>query len=562
MPIACRVCHRPLRALLSISLGVGPVCVKRARKEMVTLMEQLHRSDANAEAPFFNRYGMTQEELRLLSERAAATAYFERVHHGRSPRPSTEQIVVTEDSRTRGTHNEPTAVDWLTSDTAIVRSEGSSHGYSVTEQSCTCEHYFYRVSRHPERYPSGCRHMDAYRQAVGIAQAHSHDSHISPPTQGAETEVFLPTQPQTAPEIFIPVQRVAVPGFAAMDRADDHLRKEILAAWKENRAWDGVRMTEDDAAFDRLLEEAEQEWEYVTDGGVLGGTGNTFGVELEMEFRGGGDWDRVARDLQHEGLSQYGSRQGYHARSPMGLWMPTRDGSLDGGGLEIVSPVMQDRPEDWEQLRRVLEIARFHGAIVNSRTGCHTNIGTGPMDSRGFTWQRFARAAVAHEATLYRMGGADSETYRQGRGPGAHRGTSYASPMDRRLHFSGNSSIAHIRRAITNEHHSSMLNATNNGRLEFRAPNGTLDERQVQAQVMVANSMLHQAAIITNRHPLANTTPTFSEQANHFRRNDILTSSAVNRPAAEEQSFRRFLDFLGNPVDRKAAAWLWKRGSI
>ncbi|PWI55847.1 amidoligase family protein [Sulfoacidibacillus thermotolerans] len=556
MPVNCRVCHRPLRALLSIALGVGPVCVKRAREQMATLMTQMRNPNANAELSFQERYGMAEEELRLLSERAASTAYFERIRHGRSTRPSTEPIVVTEDSRTRRVRNEPTAVNWLTNDTALVRSEGSERGYAVTENSCTCEHYAHRVSRHPERYPNGCRHMDAYRQALGIAQANSQAS------ETPETRELSNQTVQSAPEIRIPVQRVAAPGFAAMRQADDHLRKEILETWKANRAWDGVRMTEDDAAFHRLLEEAEQEWEYVTDGSVLGGTGNTFGVELEMEFDERGDWDRVARDLFNEGLSQYSSRQGYHARSQAGLWTPTRDGSLEDGGLEIVSPIMQDRPEDWEQLRRVLEIAKFHGAKVNAHTGCHTNIGTGPMDSRGFTWQRFARAAVAHEATLYRIGGADSEAYRQGLGAGIHRGTRYVQPMDALLRFSGSASMNTIARRISNAGHFSMINATNSGRIEFRTPNGTLDERQVQAQVMVANAMLHQAAVITNQHPLASSTPTFSEREKHFRRADLMQTRREESAAIEEQSFRRFLDFLGNPVDRKAAAWLWKRGNI
>lgn len=109
-----------------------------------------------------------------------------------------------------------------------------------------------------------------------------------------------------------------------------------------------------------------------------------------------------------------------------------------------------------------------------------------------------------------------------------------------------------------------MINTTHDNRIEFRYPNGTLDERQIQAQVIVANAMMHQAATITNNHPLSDTTPTFGERGEQYRRNSIvmMNSRDPRRMEAEEKSFRRFLDFLGHPVNRKAAAWLWKRGSI
>nr|NNM90102.1 hypothetical protein [Bacilli bacterium] len=411
--------------------------------------------------------------------------------------------------------------------------------------------------------------MQAYRQALAIVQ--------NRPVPAPQ-----PMEPfnESRPAVQNNTQAVAVPNFTAIDVTDDIARTQILSVWKTNRSWDGIRMTEDQAAYDSLMSSAEAEWEYVTDGSILGGTGNTFGVEIEMEFESSGAWDRVARDLYNEGLSQYSERVGYHTAG--GMWMPTRDGSLTNGGLEIVSPILQDRPEDWEQLRRVLEIAKYHGAVVNGNTGCHTNIGSGPVDSRAFSWQRLARAALGHEAALYRMGGADSEKYRSAGTAGVHRGTGYVRTLGD-ITFGGNATMAEIKYQITKEDHATLLNVMHDGRVEFRSPNGTLDARQIQANVVVANAMMHQAATITNSSPLDNTTPKLSDYANqvgytavqtarlkddlqwaarHGQDTSTLEQNIANREAKAELGFRRFLDFLGNPVDRKAAAWLYKRGSI
>ncbi len=556
----CRVCHRPLRAAISVALGVGPVCVKRAREVMATLQAQMRDPSAGAIASFEQQYGLAQEELRLLSERTARTAFLERSRRGRSTRPTTEQVVVTSNSRTRRSQNETLNVEWITDDTALIHSSGSGRTYSVTEHSCTCRDYRYHVVRHPDQRPNGCRHMEAYRGALGIL-GHQH-TQIQPADNAQTSEAARPATITPNPQIVVATREILRPGFAGIDYTDEALREQVLSIWRENRAWDGVRMRDDQVAFERLMTEADEDWEYITDGSVLGGTGNTFGVELEMEFDRDGAWDLVARDLYNEGLSQYSSRQGYHTSGL--LWIPTRDGSLAGGGLEIVSPVLQDRPEDWAQLRRVLEIAKHHGAKVSSRTGCHTNVGVGPQDSRTFSWQRFARATLAHEATLYRIGGANSEAYRNHQGPGKHRGTGYVSPMANDLSFSGNAMPETARQRIRSAGHTSMINTTHDNRIEFRYPNGSLDERQIQAQIIVANAMMHQAAVITNEHPLSDTTPRFSEHSDQIRRNDVAIRHPEDprRIAEEEKAFRRFLDFLGHSANRKAAAWLWKRGTV
>jgi hypothetical protein len=157
------------------------------------------------------------------------------------------------------------------------------------------------------------------------------------------------------------------------------------------------------------------------------------------------------------------------------------------------------------------------------------------------------------------MGGADSERFRTDGQPGRHRGTSYANPLSASLSFDGQVSAQEARRRLSSNSRYTILNATNvDGRgrpaIEMRYPNGTLDHRQIQAQVQVANAIVHQAAVIRNDSPLSEFSPRFGERDKHLRFSD--------RPGAEqeERNFRAFLDVLGNPQDRLAATWLWLRG--
>ena len=467
MPVPCRLCTRPLRSVTSVMVGVGPVCLKRQRAAMQAMlrdlrnettletmlrshratMDEVHSVQATAghavNAEVFNQtandrdrslfrslYGMSVEEMNNLSDRIVRRAYQER---RRQVRPTQEPVVVHSYSSTRQ-HLENVNVEWATEDTAFVGTTGGNT-YVVTDETCTCPDYRFRVRSHPENHPNGCRHMQALQQAYAqVQQARQPASE--------EQERQQEAQPATQPSVASEESRISSPAvverarplFVSTRITSDAQREEILDTWRETRGWDGTWMQTDEAAYQRLMQEVENDFDVVTDGTALGGTGNMFGVEIELEFPQDAVTHDVTRELAQMGLipPQHSTRQSYHTRAVQGHWIGTRDGSLRNG-LELVSPILHDTPEHWEQIRQVLEVAKRYGATVSPRTGCHTNINLGPTDSRSFAFQRLARAAAGHERILYRMGGADAEKYRATGEKGLHRGTGYISPMGKTI---------------------------------------------------------------------------------------------------------------------------------
>lgn len=538
---ACRVCSRPLRTPLSIAQGVGPKCGKKVRQAMQAILDQVRQGEGVPHAQ--SLYALSPEELQRVMEQDVREAYLAQRRQRR--RPIRIPVRVEVDSDSRSCLNEPTTVTWIDADHAVVQSDGGGR-YETTNTSCTCPHFLQRLSRDPEQAAEGCRHMQAMRLA-----------------RQQVTQQRRERRRQTRQEPVLPVEvheenRLT---FAQIDWTEEAQREGVLNIWRQNRAFDGVYISRDEQAWQTLKEKAVQDWEYQYEN-VLGGTGVSFGVELEVEFDNQSQRNAALNALYQEQLTFTNQMQGYHSEGRSGFWKAERDGSLGGYGVEIVSPVLYDTPDNWRQLEKTTEILRRHGAKVTNRCGGHIHIGIAPLDHRTYSWQRLARIGVSFERQFYRMGGADSESYRQSGQPGQHRGSSYAKPLER-ISFGGNAEATAARRQISSERYK-IFNTTNidhmNPRLrkpavEMRYPNGSIDHRQIQAQIQVANAVVHQAAAIRNDSPQSEFTPRFSETSRHLRYHDRSVS-----PHREEANFREFLDVLGNPQDRLAATWLWARG--
>jgi len=544
MPVLCQVCNRPLRSQASQLAGIGPVCARRVND----IMQQTLQETAAA--------GIIPNRMQRFMEAivAAQQAYRERIRRRRQ-RPEEQaannapedRTVTGVPSATRG-RDESLQVEFSNHEHAVVRSE-SGRSYNTTATTCSCPHYVHRL----QHSGGQCRHIQAFHAA----------------RQGQSTLSPQPdTTPQETPRIIEITENTHLQNrtqfFHNIDWEDEDARESVLAIWRQNRAFDGIYMSQDDDAWEEMKGLASGEWEYRYEN-LLGGTGNSFGVEVEFELPSYVSKRDVAQALYEAGIIDRPEVFGYHGGANQvgpGFWRLERDGSLDNG-LELVSPVLFDREEHWKQIETATRVLREAGAFVNENTGGHIHLGIAPLDHRAYSWQRLARIGLGYERLFYRMGAADSQQFALTGRPGVHRGTSYARPLPYSAQrIRGTDSGASARSSLSESRYT-MFNAKNvdaaYGRkptLEMRYPNGTLDHRQIQAQVIVANAVVHQAAVIRNDSPQSAFTPGLLDSRNHLR----LTNNATQ--AQEEESFRRFLDVLGNQTDRLAATWLYLRGTV
>ncbi|OPY63718.1 MAG: putative amidoligase enzyme [Pelotomaculum sp. PtaU1.Bin065] len=168
-------------------------------------------------------------------------------------------------------------------------------------------------------------------------------------------------------------------------------RRNRLEIWQE-RHEDGVWLSRDDDAFKQLYTAVRTgrslEYEYED---VLAGSENSFGIEIEFV---GGDLNDIARALGEAGLGT-GFDSGYHSRRQPGKWAVERDGSVTNGnrGGEVISPVLKDSRETWEQLEKVCQIIKDHGGKINSKCGGH-------YDKKNVMLSYSTFSAVWHALTL------------------------------------------------------------------------------------------------------------------------------------------------------------------
>jgi len=516
----CRICGRTLTNPRSISVSMGPICVRRfgvIHEEALQYARSLGRQlDVG-----------TIENVAIIS---AQEAFRARIRGQSQMPPTTHNVEVF--SRTLRQMEEVNVELCDGNHGQVTTSRGAT--YDVTDNSCTCPDFRYRA----QSSGGACRHIEAYRIARGQV--------VSPTTQSLRSRLDEAARLQ------------ARQSFEFIDWREQEAREGVLEVWKRNKPFDGVYISENNEAWRELLEEARGEWEYKYEN-VLGGTGNSFGIEIEFELPYHVNRSEVATALFEAGLLDSPSVNGYHSRGTRpGFWKLERDGSLQNG-LELVSPVLFDRRETWEQLERATQILRERGAVVNHRTGGHIHIGIGPLDHKSYAWQRMSRIGLGYERLFYRMGGADSEAFRNG-SYGRHRGTQYAAPLQDSARAIRGGEEANTARSRLSQSRYTLFNATNvdsyNAKptLEMRYPNSTLDPSQWQAQIQVANCIVHQAAVINNDSPQSRFTPGLMDRRNQIRMQDGCTETT------ETEYFRRFLDVIGNSEDRKAATWLFLRG--
>lgn len=294
------------------------------------------------------------------------------------------------------------------------------------------------------------------------------------------------------------VQRAAgmVQEGLAEDRAlADRLQQQQLREWPEPED----SYVDDPAAFQREYRAAQRRREageepvpYMREDatGGLGARdgGRPFGLELEFDLPGqfGAQYQRslraIGRDLWEAGLTRTEDQRGYGSSRRAGYtdrpggWSFETDATVAG---EVVSPIMYDEPQTWENLEKVCEIIRRHGGQASYRTGGHIHVGLPDYDH-----------TVEHHARLLGLAeGYEDELYRVAANPAArgHRGIDYCQPN--RGTASGYRDVSDVR-ANHHGHHVGVnfqsVSGTSRDHVEFRMWDGSLNPGVIQTQVKLS----------------------------------------------------------------------------
>lgn len=370
-----------------------------------------------------------------------------------------ETITVIENSTTRG-RNEQVRVTYNEDNESYIVDSASNQRYIVSRdrESCTCPDFQYRNSV--------CRHINAVNNAVGIVEE--------------EIRNLEANEVMSA-------------------RIQQDIRDE-LARNQENPSQD------DGFFYCENLEEFERTYENINDNlinyeyeNVLNGNKSTFGVELEFV---GGNADAIARELYELGITAAPYRLNYHAIvTDNSKWKLERDGSVSSGnqGGELVSPILKDTPETWRQIEIICRVAKRHGASVNQSCGGHVHIGMHKLDTARQRWRRFFKMVENYEECFYRIAGGDLGRIRRN---AEHYATSFShrAAMANEIAFTmdNDEDVRNVAQRISDMNRYYGLNlkniATNRApTIEFRYFNGSLNPKQIQANIKLAAGIINAA---------------------------------------------------------------------
>lgn len=307
--------------------------------------------------------------------------------------------------------------------------------------------------------------------------------------------------------------------------------------------------------------------ENVTDG--ICGTGEgtrSFGVELEFDVKRGVDRStalrNIGRELNEAGLTASARMQGYHsgARTGWAKWSFESDVTVAG---EIVSPIMKDTPEHWEQLRKVCEIITRNGGVASVRTGSHVHISTGSYGMSTAKHAELLRQSTANQDILFRLAANP--------GRGKHRGSTWCPPNVSDRNGDVSPELREGARSLrgTMGHRAAVnFDGTSNSEYkkshaEFRMWDGSLDPAVIQQQIVISAAVtdLAERRVIENEGSFPASEPL--RRTGHYRQREI--ASIGQRGTHTEETFAdinadaaKFIDsIVRTPEQRKGIASLF-----
>lgn len=189
----------------------------------------------------------------------------------------------------------------------------------------------------------------------------------------------------------------------------------------------------------------------------------TFGIEIEYE---NANKEKITKELSNIKTVD---------------WITKADGSLKNGG-EINSPVLNDIPNSWNDLKKIC-LAIKKNAIIGPHSGGHIHIGTQVLGDKIESWLNFIKLWSVYENIIFRFSYGEYLTAR----PSILK---YAFPVSKYFWCDYKSlmeekeiEVRDIIKRISYERHQAVnlynaYDASNinlNNTIEFRCPNGTLN---------------------------------------------------------------------------------------
>ncbi|MGW1496885.1 amidoligase family protein, partial [Streptomyces sp. NPDC002402] len=272
------------------------------------------------------------------------------------------------------------------------------------------------------------------------------------------------------------------------------------------------------------------------------------GFGLEIEFDTDGDYDdreealrAIAYDLYDAGLARDEYQHGYHSQQDSGYtdaanaWRLEEDCTVAG---EIVSPILYDERQTWENLATVCEIVARHGGGASSQTGGHVHVGLHDYDHDVANHHRLMQMYGDHEDVLFRLATNPNAPHF------AHRGTHWCRRNT--VPANGYRSLADV---TSRARHGMAVNlsAARGARSdhgEFRLWDGSVNPATIQTQVNLSLGMVA-AAVRQGDSSARGGTPmalgSHREQLREWgwRANQRLAPDALE---SNSRNFRRFVD--------------------
>ncbi len=209
------------------------------------------------------------------------------------------------------------------------------------------------------------------------------------------------------------------------------------------------------------------------------GTGRGFGVEIEFV---GGNTAAIGRDLHAAGLTSSARQEQYHSGQGSSQWRFERDVTVTG---EIISPVLYDTPETWDQLELVCEIVRRNGGQANMQCGGHVHVGVSDYDHTPANHERLVRAYARNQDVIYRLSQNPDAPH--------HRGTNWCSPISEPSRPYVSATDPRVSSQLGNHHVGLNFQAVGgNGadHVEFRTFDESLDPAVIQSQIKFSLAMV------------------------------------------------------------------------